>query len=126
MLAREGEDRHVPTPFILAISSAILFSVVALVGPHRDLFSVSTRLALMSIAVAACAAFASLRAAVVIAALGWLFMTAFFVGRYGVLDWRGASDLMHLLALIAAALIAAHVRARLLVPRRPGGPSRSG
>ena len=124
MLAREGKDRHVPTPFILAISSAILFSVVALVGPHRDLFSVGTRVALMSVAVAACAAFASLKASVLIAALGWLFMTAFLVGRYGVLDWRGLSDLIHLLALTAAAMIAANVRARLMAPT-PRGRSRS-
>jgi hypothetical protein len=114
MLAPEGKDRHVPGPFIVAISSAVLFGVVAVLGPHRDLFSVSMRVALLAVAVAGCAAFASVRASIAIAAVGWIFMMGFLVGQYGVLDWRGTSDVMHLLALIATAWIAAFTRARLV------------
>lgn len=124
MLALRGKDRHIPGPFIVAISSAVLFSLVALLGPHQDVFPVYVRVVLTASAVAACSLFASVPASVMIAGMGWLFMKGFLFPRPGVIQWQGMPDVVHLLVLVTAALVA--VQVRMFLPHHPEGERGTG
>jgi hypothetical protein len=110
MLAPRGKDQHIPTPFVLAISSVVLFTMVALLGPHQESFPVYVRVASTAVAVAACSRFASLPAAVMIAGIGWLFMKGFLFPRPGVIQWSGYPDAVYMLVLVTAALVTVQVR----------------
>jgi hypothetical protein len=124
MLAPKGKDQHMPTAFVLAISSVVLFFLVALLGPHQESFPVYVRVALTAIAVAACSRYASLPAAVLIAGIGWLFMKGFLFPRPGVIEWHGKPDAVYLLVLVTAALVA--VQVRMFLARRPEGEQGAG
>lgn len=119
MFAPKGTHQHVPTPFIMAFSSAALFTLVALLGPAQESIPVHMRVVLTAVAVAACSLFASAPAAVMIAVMGWLFMKGFLFPQPGKIYWHGMSDATYVLVLVTTALVA--VQARRLFARRPGG-----
>jgi hypothetical protein len=102
LAARDEADT--PAGILIAIGAVTVVAAAALAGqvPVAD---TGVRLAVMAAAIAIYAArWVDFVAVAAVVPLAWLVQDGFLLDRYGVLVWRGWSDLARLGLLVAAAL----------------------
>jgi hypothetical protein len=99
------DEAETPAGILIAIGAVTVVAAAALAGevPVADS---GLRLAVMAAAIAAYAAFSvDIVAVAAVVPLAWLVQDGFLLDRYGVLVWRGWSDVARLGLLVAAALV---------------------
>jgi hypothetical protein len=99
------DEAKTPAGILIAIGAIAVVAAAAVAGqvPVAD---AGVRLAVMAAAIAAYAAFSfDIVAIAAVVPLAWLVQDGFLLDRYGVLVWRGWSDLARLGLLVAAALL---------------------
>jgi hypothetical protein len=99
------DDAKSPAGILIAIGAVTVVAAAAVAGqvPVAD---TGVRLAVMAAAIAAYAAFSvDIVAVAAVLPLAWLVQDGFLLDRYGVLVWRGWSDVARLGLLVAAALV---------------------
>jgi hypothetical protein len=99
------DEAETPAGILIAIGAVTVVAAAALAGqvPVAD---TGVRLAVMAAAIAIYAAlWVDFVAVAAVVLLAWLVQDGFLLDRYGVLVWRGWSDLARLGLLVAAALV---------------------
>jgi hypothetical protein len=99
------DEAETPVGILIAIGAVTVVAAAAVAGqvPVAD---TGLRLAVMAAAMAVYAAFSfDVLAVAAVVPLAWLVQDGFLLDRYGVLVWRGWSDLARLGLLVAAALV---------------------
>jgi hypothetical protein len=99
------DEAETPVGILIAIGAVTVVAAAAVAGqvPVADS---GLRLAVMAAAIAVYAAFSvDVVAVAAVVPLALLVQDGFLLDRYGVLEWRGWSDLARLGLLVAAALV---------------------
>jgi hypothetical protein len=100
-----SDEAETPVGILIAIGAVTVVAAAALAGqvPVADS---GVRLFVMAAAIAVYSAFSvDVVAVAAVVPLAWLVQDGFLLDRYGVLEWRGWSDLARLGLLVAAALV---------------------
>jgi hypothetical protein len=99
------DEAKTPAGILIAIGAVTVVAAAALTG-QVPIADSGLRLAVMAAAIAVYAALCvDVVAVAAVVPLAWLVQDGFLLDRYGVLVWRGWSDVARLGLLVAAALV---------------------